>query len=55
MKRARLDDIGFRGDSDVQLTFDVPVIPYPPLDDPAAVLPAGTTYTMPPNSNVNSS
>lgn len=44
------DDIGFRPDSDVDLTFGVPVIPYPPLDDPGRILPPVTTYTMPPNS-----
>jgi hypothetical protein len=44
------DDIGFRSDSDVLLTFDVPVIPYPPLDKPDEILPAVKTYTMPPDS-----
>ena len=44
------DDIGFRSDSDVSLTFNVPVIPYPPLDDPGHILPAVTTSTMPPDS-----
>jgi hypothetical protein len=44
------DDIGFRIDSDVVLTFDVAVIPYPPPATPDQVLPAVKTFTMAPDS-----
>jgi len=44
-----LFDSGFDNHALVTLTFDVPVIPWRMVHDPD-VLPAVTTYTMPPNS-----